>query len=174
MTLFVGIPALMIVSAVWRRLQADFPKYRAYDRARTKFRLALAEWKRTQREWWQALRGKALEAEVARLFARRGFAVRHVGGAGDEGVDLLLTSGERTILVQCKGHKKPIGPAVVREVYGTLAHHKHGEAWLVAVCGFTRAAVEFARGKPIRLLGVDQLIAELQRADGRGAGPNGR
>jgi hypothetical protein len=71
---------------------------------------------RRRESWWRGLTGANFETELANLFRNRGFAVRRTGGAGDQGVDLVLDKGARKILVQCKAHKRPIGPAIVREL----------------------------------------------------------
>lgn len=148
---------------VWSRLQPDHSRFREYERARARYEHELTEWKRTQERWWRSLDGRSLEVEVGRLFGRRGYAVSHTGRAGDEGIDLLLTKDGRTFAVQCKAHKRPVGPGVVRDLYGTLHHHKHYQAWLVSTSTFTPGAKRFASGKPIRLLDISDLLTELRK-----------
>ena len=57
---------------------------------------------------------------VGAVLKRKGYEVQYTGGAGDEGVDLVVGNGDSTILVQCKAHSRPIGPSPVRELYGTV------------------------------------------------------
>jgi restriction endonuclease Mrr len=99
------------------------------------------------------------EVQVANNLKDRGYEVQWTGRAGDGGVDIRATGpGGVRIVVQCKGYQEPVGPASVRELYGTLMHERAHEGWLVALAGFSGAAKEFAAGKPLRLLDVDTLI----------------
>lgn len=146
---------------LWRLTQKDYRASKAFEKARADHRERLAAWFRTHVVWWRSLDGRSFEAELGRLFAERGYEVRWTGESGDEGVDLILRKGSRTVLVQCKAHKNPIGPAPVRELYGTLVHRSDKEAWLVSASSFTSGARRFALGKPIRLLRIDDILREI-------------
>jgi len=152
----IGIP--MSLAQLWARLQADYPRYRQYKAASGRYQVELAAWARTQRDWWLRLGGTSFEVEAGSVFSRRGYAVRRVGGSGDQGVDLLLTKGGVTIAVQCKAHRMPVGPSAVRDLFGAMVHHRYAEAWLLSTSGFTKGARFFAAGKPIKLLTVDDLL----------------
>jgi len=116
-------------------------------------------WIRTQVSFWDSLTGRQFEREVANLLSRSGYSAQLTPASDDKGVDIILGNGT---IVQCKAHKKRIGPAVAREVYGTLRDHKPRTAILVSKSGFTRGVIEFARGKPIHLWDVKALI-EMQK-----------
>jgi|MudIll2142460700_1097286.scaffolds.fasta_scaffold758663_1 restriction system protein len=60
------------------------------------------------------LSGTQLESFVFDLFSARGYRVERQGGAGDEGVDLILTQGSDRDVVQCKRWLRLIGSPVVR------------------------------------------------------------
>ncbi|MFQ5862788.1 MAG: restriction endonuclease [Candidatus Brocadiales bacterium] len=62
------------------------------------------------------------------------------------------------IVIQCKAHKAPVGPGVVRDLYGTLINEKADKALLASVSGFTKGVFEFIEGKPIELIGLNQII----------------
>ena len=109
-------------------------------------------------EWWRRLDGTSFEIEAGMVFSKRGYTVCRVGGSGDQGVDLILSKDGITIAVQCKAHRLPVGPGVVRDLYGSLMHHKHREGWLLSTEGFTKGARAFASGKPIRLVTVSELL----------------
>lgn len=116
-------------------------------------------WIRTQVSFWDSLTGRQFEREVANLLSRSGYSAQLTPASDDKGVDIILGNGT---IVQCKAHTKPIGPAVARELYGTLRAHKARTAILVSKSGFTRGVIEFARGKPIHLWDVQALI-EMQK-----------
>jgi hypothetical protein len=54
----------------------------------------------------------------------------------------------------------------VRELYGTLLHEQERgaatEAWLICYAGFYRGAKEFAFGKPIRLLTIQDVLEKRE------------
>src|SRR5881396_720928 len=154
-TLAVALAIPTSVAHLWARLQPDYPRYKQYKAASSRYQIELAAWVRTQRDWWLRLSGTSFEVEAGSVFSKRGYVVRRVGGSGDQGVDLLLTKDGVTIAVQCKAHRNPVGPAAIRDLYGAMTHHGHPEAWILSTAGFTRGAKAFAAGKPIKLLTVD-------------------
>ena len=91
------------------------------------------------------------EALVQEGFARKGYSVRRLGGAGpDGGVDLVLDRGAERALVQCKQWRaQRVGVAVVRELYGVMAAQGAAAGFVVTSGSFTPDAVEFARGRNI-------------------------
>jgi len=120
-------------------------------------------WKRTQEYFWTSLTGLQFEHELAALYERVGIKAKVTPASGDGGVDIWLDGPNGRQIVQCKAYGKPVGPAVVRELHGTLMHFRVNYAILASTSGFTRGAIEFASGKPIKLLGLSQII-EMQKS----------
>lgn len=145
--------------------------YVEYQKARKAF---LEQWYeernrlRLQEEWWENLTGQDFEIEVEKLLRSRGYQVEHCGGPSDGGVDLMIfDNGEyakNPILVQCKAHGKPIGPAPIRELLGTITDRQSKLAWIISVNGFSESARSFASGKPINLLTLRELLKLPQSA----------
>lgn len=75
---------------------------------------------------------------------------------------VLRNRGVKTI-VQCKRFSKPAGVAVVRELYGVLRDCEVDDALLACTGGFTQGVYDFVKGKPIKLLGLKEII-ELQKS----------
>jgi hypothetical protein len=157
--LFAALSAL--VDAVWQRAQPDYAAFRAYETATADYARRLEAWKRTQIDWWSSMDGRRFEQEIGSHFRRRGYQVRVTGKPADEGVDLELLKEGRRITVQCKAHRKPIGPSAVRDLYGTLVHREDDEGWLISLSGFTRGAKQFAEGKPIRLKEIREIVEQM-------------
>ena len=107
---------------------------------------------------------KDFEFLVAEAYRRRGYQVEYSLGRGaDGGVDLILSKGGRTSLVQCKQWKVfSVGAPVIREMFGLLTAEKADEAIVVTSGKFTRDAQDFAAGKPIWLIDGPQLLALVQ------------
>jgi restriction system protein len=98
------------------------------------------------------------ERYVAALFRSKGYRVQLRGRSGDAGVDLMLTQrGGKRAIVQCKRYRRPIGPDIVRELYGTLIHERVSHAFLVTTADISDSAREWAQGKPITLVDGDSL-----------------
>ena len=119
---------------------------------------ALRAYERSLLSFWSNLSWREFEIEIARLFCRMGFRSNPTPATGDSGVDVtFLDEAGRKILVQCKHHAKPIGPAVVREMIGTIVGEKASFGIIVALSGFTQGAYDTADGSVI-LLEVEDLI----------------
>ena len=124
---------------------------------------AAARWKaeherrRGLYDHWMSLSGIRFERELATLYGQLGFYVQSTPRSGDQGIDLVLRKHGKTTVVQCKGHKTPIGPAAVRELFGAMKASNAHSAILACTGGFTRGVEEFARGKPITLLSARDL-----------------
>lgn len=100
---------------------------------------------------------------VGYLYEQQGFRVFLTGVTGDEGVDLLLTRGAETIVVQCKRYAGTVGQPVVRDLFGTMMHNQAQKAVLVTTGTLSRAAEEWAIGKPIELIDGHELMSWVRR-----------
>jgi len=56
-----------------------------------------------------SMSGREFEDFMAELLRTAGYKVDVVGGAGDQGVDLLMKKGSKLIAVQCKKYGRPVG-----------------------------------------------------------------
>ena len=94
------------------------------------------------------------ELLVGEAFRLRGYAVTELGGNGaDGGVDLKLTRGGETFLVQCKRWKAyQVSVEVVRELYGVMAAQGAAGGFVVTSGTFTEPARNFAQGRNIELI----------------------
>lgn len=119
-----------------------------------------------------ALGWREFEMLVGEAFRRQGYAVEETGlGGADGGIDLILRKDGRTELVQCKQwHSRLVTPAVVREMWGLVDHHRADGVKIVGLGDFTRAAAAFAQGKAIELINGERLIAMVREGQAtRGA-----
>lgn len=117
-----------------------------------------------------ALSWQDFERLIGASFERDGFAVTHTGGSGaDGGVDLVLTKGRESTLVQCKQWRaQKVGVTTVRELYGLMAAKGAARGIVVSAGDFTADALEFARGRNIELM-TGRALAEVLRS---GSAPN--
>lgn len=107
------------------------------------------------------------EELVADLFHARGLNVMTTARTGDEGVDVMaedpdpITGG--LIIIQVKRYRATVSPSVVRELYGAVQHHGATKGILVTTSGFGPGSHEFARDKPLTLIGGVELVDLLAR-----------
>lgn len=114
--------------------------------------------KTKQKSWWLGLDGWTFEKEVARVFERLGYAARPTRGSNDGGIDIYLYKNGKTIVVQCKNHKKQIGPSTIRDIHGVKISTRAHEAFVVSSSGFSENAKKYARNNGIELFDIERII----------------
>ena len=148
--------------------EADRARWEA-ERARERAEWAAAQAERERlrklSEYWTSLGGVAFERELANLYRRLGYHVESTPGSGDQGIDLIVKKDGLTTVVQCKAHKSPVGPAIARELYGSLVAYGADLAILASTGGFTQGVKDFVRGKPIALISAYELAALGERGE---------
>ena len=141
-------------------------KVQNYENAQRDYQRSLEsaqrERQRRREEYWESLRGVEFEESLAQLYSSLGYAVEITKGSGDEGVDLFLQKDETVIVVQCKGHQKPIGVGAIRDLYGAMIHFKADSAVLACPCGFTVGVIKFASDKPIQLISATDIVEMVE------------
>lgn len=115
------------------------------------------EWKRYEEVCMEYLRIRNCAAEVT------------CNGA-DGGVDIKIHDKDGTLfaVAQCKSWSKPIGVALIRELYGVMASDKVKYGIFLTTSIFSPDAIEFAKGKSLILIDADEfvkLINELNEED---------
>lgn len=108
--------------------------------------------------------GVDFENHVADRLRKLGASVRNTAVTGDQGVDLIVKIGNRTIAVQCKRSARPIGNKAVQEA--AAGHHFYGatEAWVISDASFTRSAKQLAATLNVVLLHFENLSECLNDA----------
>ena len=107
---------------------------------------------------WNKLSGHAFEASVASLFKAIGFSAVVSRRGGDGGIDIVLTKAGRRIAVQCKRYNKPVGPHIIRDLWGTMNALGYSEGCIVTTTGFTSGVKNFAVGKNIFLIDLNDIL----------------
>ncbi len=107
--------------------------------------------------------GPQFESFLAALFTRRGFRVRHTGGKGDIGADLVIEQAGRRTVVQAKRSGAPVGHAAVQQAVGAMAPYGATGAMVVTNATFTAHATVLARANRVVLWDRRVLVAEIRR-----------
>ena len=108
----------------------------------------------------RSLGWQEFEELVGEAYRRKGYRVEETGGGGaDGGVDLILKKNGETLLVQCKHWRQDkVGVKVVRELYGVVTAENATGGIVISSGAFTRETTDFARGKPLELIGETELV----------------
>lgn len=109
---------------------------------------------------------REFEMLVGEAYRLQGYRVTETGGGGaDGGIDLVLTKGGESFLVQCKQWKAlKVGVDVVRELYGVMAAKGATGGFVVTSGRFTEDAKTFAEGRNIQLLDGPKLLVVIKSA----------
>ena len=117
-----------------------------------------------------SLTPEGFEEFVGEVFEALGFEVEHVGGTGDEGVDLKVRRGGLLGVVQCKYFSRGVvGSPELQKFLGTIHHTRSHKGFFVTTRTFTLAADKFAADHPIELIDGPRLVELVQEAMGPGA-----
>ena len=109
---------------------------------------------------------REFELLVGEAFRLQGYKVTEQGGARpDGGVDLVLSKGNETFLVQCKQWKAfKVSVDIVRDLYGVMAARGAAGGFVVTSGRFTADATEFANGRNVKLIDGPVLLEMLRQA----------
>lgn len=138
---------------------------KSYKRVKL-YREALERYSKKIEAYWVSLKGAELEYQIGELYKKLGYQIEHTSRTGDRGIDLILKKDNVTTIVQCKGYKKPVGPAIVRELFGTLSSSSADNAILVSPSGFTKGAIRTAISNDIKLVSSIDLVSIVDTLKG--------
>jgi HJR/Mrr/RecB family endonuclease len=104
------------------------------------------------------------EEMVAELYRAMGHQAKRTRMSGDHGVDVIVKAknGEKWV-VQCKRWRTLAGESIVRDFYGTMQHEKAAQGTIIATSGFSQAASEWVKGKPLYLYNGDDFLRLWKR-----------
>ena len=164
----VMFPIVMILFVKWvegrDRIETDIDKKLReyeYDNYCYKWWTELYPQKRVS-AYWFSLNGYEFEKSLAEVFSANGYYVNITQKSNDGGVDIILNKDSNIVYVQCKAFKGKAGVAIVRELYGVMQSNKISFGIVACLGGFTKGASDFAFGKNIRLIDVNDIIKMVQ------------
>lgn len=101
--------------------------------------------------------GESLERACVERLQDQGWNVTQMGGAGDQGVDILATKHGVSVAIQCKNYSKPVGNSPVQEVFTGRTLYSADHAVVVAPNGYTPGARKAAESTGVYLLDLHQI-----------------
>lgn len=121
-------------------------------------------------ELCRGLAGEEFELLIGSVFKKRGYFVEYTQTSGDQGVDLILTSGQERIAVQCKRYSHNVGNNAIQEVFAGMHFRKCNKAIVITNSFFTPSAIKLAHKLNVELINrntLDKIFREtaLQLGD---------
>jgi hypothetical protein len=101
--------------------------------------------------------GIEYETLCAELLEDAGWNVKRTQTTGDNGIDLIAESDQRTVAIQCKRYSSPVGNKAVQEAYSGMAYVEADEAAVVTNARFTESAKSLGNKLSVKLLHHEQL-----------------
>ena len=111
----------------------------------------------TGKGFWLHRKGVDLEQAVATLISLKGWRVKTTKTVADAGIDLICERGSQKVLIQCKGHAKPLGVGAIRDAAGVKSTENPDSMIVVAPNGFTKPSKEFAKQSGVKLMDANSL-----------------
>lgn len=104
---------------------------------------------------------------VSNLFGQLGLESKLTRSSKDGGVDCVAFDNRPVlggkVVIQAKRYRHTVGVSAVRDLYGTMQHEGANKGILVATSGYGPDAFNFAKDKPIELIGGSQLLYLLEQ-----------
>lgn len=97
------------------------------------------------------------EHVIAELLNAHGWQARATSGSGDQGVDVVATFNDTTLVIQCKLYSQPVGNKAVQEVHAGLGFMRATHAAVVTNSSYTKSARQLAQQLGVILIHHDQL-----------------
>lgn len=118
-------------------------------------------WKAEARtpEYLRTVDPRGFEKLVCTLFEAMGYEVDETPYSGDGGIDAFARHGGRLALIQCKRVQGSVGEPILRDLWGNIVHHHADEGIVVTTGSVSRQARDWASGKPIRIIELDELTS---------------
>jgi HJR/Mrr/RecB family endonuclease len=103
------------------------------------------------------------EDAVAQMFKRLGYAVQQTPHSNDRGRDGILTKNGEKLLYECKryGENSVSGRPDLQRFASAITDDDAKSGFFITTGAFSQEAIEYAKGKPIELIGGRQLMQKM-------------
>ena len=102
--------------------------------------------------------GPQFEVFMQKVYQKLGYSVEHTLLSGDQGADLILTTGTHRIAVQVKRYSGKVTNKAVQEVYASMNVYHCTEGAVVTNSYYTDSARQLARVNGIGLVDRDEFM----------------
>ncbi len=97
------------------------------------------------------------ETRCASILNKNGFSATTTPQSGDQGVDVIAQYNDKTIALQCKMYKHPVGNKAVQEIHSGQKYYNADYGCIVTTSSYTSSAYNLAQSCNIVLLHISEL-----------------
>ncbi|UBH16580.1 restriction endonuclease [Macrococcus armenti] len=101
--------------------------------------------------------GLSFEQYISSLFYRMGYRNKVTKGSHDFGADIILSNGNKKIVIQVKRYKSNVGIKAVQEVFTAQHYYKADNSYVVTNSKFTKSAIILANKIGVTLIDRNEL-----------------
>ena len=112
-----------------------------------------------------AMDGRVFEDFLMSILKEMGYKVNTTSTTGDYGVDLILYSNEKKIIVQAKRYSSKVGIKAVQEISSAKNFYNADECWVVTNNYFTNPAKNLAEANNVTLIDRYDLMEWLMEVN---------
>lgn len=94
----------------------------------------------------------------AEQFNNNNWKAKATQGSSDQGVDVIATKNNITLVAQCKRFKKPVGNKAVQEIVAGMKYYQANKGAVIAPNGFTKSAAKLAEANQILLIHHSEIL----------------
>jgi len=105
--------------------------------------------------------GKEYELFIKGTLERAGYQVEMTPDGGDQGVDIIISIGERKIAIQCKFYSSPVGNAAVMQVAAGRDYYDCTHAMVVTNSSFTKQAKDLSFKTGVWLERHEDIVSRI-------------
>lgn len=109
-------------------------------------------------ENWRVLRSGLFEDFLRRVFEHLGYEVEVKAGAGDQGIDLIVSGSGKLLGVQAKGYEGSVGNSAVQQAYAGMAYYGCEQCVVATNSRFTNSALTLAKRTDCLLIAGDDIL----------------
>jgi hypothetical protein len=111
----------------------------------------------------RTLSGLDFEKHVGELYKRLGYDVELTRAGGDQGIDVIATSPQQRIGIQCKQWRDVVGNGGVQEAIAGRAYYNCSHAAVICTSTFTQPARDLAERANVQLIDGHAYAAMVNR-----------
>ena len=123
-----------------------------------KYRAFLVEKQKYLNDWFD-MTPDVFEKFVAGVFEKQGFKAKVTDFVKDNGIDIVLTAGDKKYAVQVKQYRdNKIPEKDVRDLFGCIRREHYAGGYFVTTSSFTKPAQDWIKGQNLTLIDGDALV----------------
>ena len=112
--------------------------------------------------WARIKTGEDFEKFILWRLKSKNIVCDQIGGAGDQGVDIVVYGGDHQVAIQCKFYSHPVDNSAVQQVFAGMKYHGCTKALVISNAEYTPGAMDLAEKTEVKLCNYLNFLDELE------------